>query len=398
MLVWGRPSVRQVARQAVLALSLCAVLAATLAGCSDHRNLNPIAPEVLKVIAMPRAHDYGTVLVGAKFSQRFTLTNIGPLDYTGRVAEDGIDFDILDFGDGQFTLAPGESTSFQIAFSPTSASLKSCIVTTGAGGPSIALRGTGVTHHIVVDPSPRDYGVREVCAGADSQLFTLTNSGPKDFNGHVTENNADFNIWLDGASGSGNFILPADSSLRFRIFFKPSSTGSKSCTVLTGAGGPSIFLSGTGAECGTPTDFCDPAYRIPNGLTGPGVNDVAWVNWTVPSPVSPGQIVTSNVQWEFAQTPIGHVYNGDAVVNLNVFGEWAPNQEVVRLIDAQLLGSPRVEDRTFTFTAPTVPGTYHMRWMYITWYYPNTSYYGGRAIPLDNCSPVAWTEITFTVN
>jgi hypothetical protein len=143
-----------------------------------------------------------------------------------------------------------------------------------------------------------------------------------------------------------------------------------------------------------PADHCNPAFFIPNDGTGSGVNNVAWVRWSLPARVAPGEVVTSTVEWQFA--PIGD-YNPDAVVNANVFGDWAPDQEVVRLIDAQLLGQPRVERRTFTFVAPSHPGRYQMRWMYITWYHPNISFYGGRAVPPDDCSPVAWSEIAFNV-
>ena len=144
-------------------------------------------------------------------------------------------------------------------------------------------------------------------------------------------------------------------------------------------------------------DYCTRSTYIAPNEAGTGVNGVAWVRWRLPPVVQPRQKIEGTVTWQFSKDTPGGGYNPNAVVNANVFGDWQPETELARLIDSALLGEPRTVEKTIRFRAPERPGRYRLRWMFITWYHPNTSFYGGRAIPRDNCSPVAWSEVSFEV-
>jgi formylglycine-generating enzyme required for sulfatase activity len=144
-------------------------------------------------------------------------------------------------------------------------------------------------------------------------------------------------------------------------------------------------------------DYCTRSTYIAPNDGSKGVNGVAWVRWRLPPVVGLRQEIEVTIAWQFSKDTAGGGYNSNAVVNANVFGDWQPDTELARLIDSSLLGGPRTVEKTIRFRAPDRPGQYRLRWMFITWYHPNISFYGGRAIPRDNCSPVAWSEVSFEV-
>ncbi|MEI6971586.1 MAG: DUF2380 domain-containing protein [bacterium] len=145
------------------------------------------------------------------------------------------------------------------------------------------------------------------------------------------------------------------------------------------------------------SDYCATnCFITPNANAAP-VNGIAAIRWNLPATVREGDDVESQVTWEFTKAPQSYDYNPNAVIHVNVFGDWRPQVELARLVKGELLGKPRAMTKTFQFKAPDTQGVYKMRWMFITWYYPNSSYYGGREEPKDNCSPITWTEIEFRV-
>jgi len=148
-------------------------------------------------------------------------------------------------------------------------------------------------------------------------------------------------------------------------------------------------------------DHCDLRCKIPLHGSPRGINGISQVRWSVPEEVTRGQRLSCTVEWLLEHdtdfTPNVGRYNPNAVIQVNVFGDWQPQQELARLIDSELQGNPRRVQRTFHFRAPEQPGLYTVRWMYITWYHPIVSFYGGRNNPKDNCSPVAWSEKSFRV-
>ncbi len=126
----------------VVIVSTCILLAGGGVGCSK-KDSNPTAPSAANLVVTPTTWDFGAIGVGGSGSKLFTMTNTGNAAFSGLVTENGAEFNIPDFGSGSFTLQPNASETFHVVFSPTSTGTKSCTLTTGSGGPSVTLAGTG---------------------------------------------------------------------------------------------------------------------------------------------------------------------------------------------------------------------------------------------------------------
>ena len=143
-------------------------------------------------------------------------------------------------------------------------------------------------------------------------------------------------------------------------------------------------------------DYCDP-----NKQTSPD-GEILWLSgkrymsvdsYDLPFSISPGQKVTTRITYS------RYEYDPGDIVYVNVFGNWIPNRELARL-ESGVLGSD-IRDRSpvtksFTFTAPSEPGSYSIRWMATDSYYPIHSYYGGKDDD-PTASPHQWVQIDFRV-
>ena len=90
----------------------------------------------------------------------------------------------------------------------------------------------------------------------------------------------------------------------------------------------------------------------------------------MPESVVPGQNISAIVSY----TVLGG--NPNAVVYKTVLADWQPNTPIATLEKGVLQGSPRTIKKSFSFTAPIVPGRYRMR-LAMTWAFRGIqSFYG----------------------
>ncbi|MGO9539331.1 MAG: choice-of-anchor D domain-containing protein [Terriglobales bacterium] len=204
----------------------------------------------------PSSVSFGNVEVGGSQTQSVALSNTGPSSLTiSAAAAGGTGFSLSGLA-LPFTLAAGQSTSFNALFSPTAGGAASGSVTITSNGSdsslSIALSGTGVTQGtLTANPTSLAFGSVQV--GNSTNLSeTLTNTGGS----AVTISQANLTGAMFAISG---LTLPQtlnpNQSVTFTATFTPTGAGGASgslSVVSTASNSPlTIALTGTGTSAGT---------------------------------------------------------------------------------------------------------------------------------------------------
>jgi hypothetical protein len=227
----------------------------------------------------PSSVSFGNVAVGTANAQTVTLTNSGTANLNisqGSVTGEGFGMSGLTF---PFSLAPGQSSTFNAQFSPTAAGSASGSVSISSNAyrsPTVAsLAGSGTL--AALSPNPSSFNFGNVLVGSTgAQTITLTNSGT-----------ASITISAASASGTGFSIaglsVPATlnpgQTTSFTASFAPASassfTGGVSITSNAPGSPLTIPLSGTGTGA-------QPQLTInPTGVSFGSVNVGATATQTV---------------------------------------------------------------------------------------------------------------------
>ncbi len=223
--------------------------------------------------ANPTSLAFGNVQDGSSTTLSETLTNTGGTTITISAASaTGTGFTLSGLT-LPVTLTAGQSTSFSVLFSPTSAGAASgsVSITSTASDPnlSIPLSGTGVTQGtLTANPTSLAFG--NVQDGSSTTLSeTLTNTG-----------GSTLTISAASATGTGFSLsgltlpvtLTAGQSTAFSVKFAPTTAGaaSGSVTITSNGSNPSLSipLSGTGVAPGaltaTPTSLAFGSVQVGN--------------------------------------------------------------------------------------------------------------------------------------
>jgi Protein of unknown function (DUF1573)/Cep192 domain 4 len=182
--------------------------------------------------ANPTSLDFGTVTVGNKQALSETLTNTGGSTLTvSQVGVSGTGFTVSGIST-PVTLTAGQSATFSVTFTPTSAGSASGSVTVTSTGSnpslSIPLTGSGTATAGVLTATPSPIALGSVVAGTSgSATGTLTASGA-----NVTVTAASSNSSLFVISGlSLPLTIPAGQSASFTVTFSPVVAGADAATL-----------------------------------------------------------------------------------------------------------------------------------------------------------------------
>ena len=210
---------------------------------------NGVTPGTLG--ANPTSLSFGTVTVGNKQTLSETVTNTGGTSVTiSQVTISGSGFSFTGITT-PVTLTAGQSATFSVSFTPSSAGSASgnLTITSNASNPTltIPLSGSGVTPG-TLGANPTSLGFGSVTVGNKQSLSeTITN------NGGTSVTISQVAISGSGFSFTGittPVTLTAGQSATFSVSFAPSSAGSASgnLTVTSNASNPTLTipLSGSG--------------------------------------------------------------------------------------------------------------------------------------------------------
>jgi len=193
----------------------------------------------------PSTLNLGEVLVGSSTSGSFTLRNTGNTTISGSVTLPSGPFALTSAS--AYTLAPGESRSISLTFTPSSVGdVSRTLSFSGAGSLTATVSGRGVSTppaapSLSVTPTSVAFGNVETGASSEASL-TVRNTGGGTLTGTATVSGSGFSI----TSGS-SYSVAGGSSHTVVVRFTPTSVANASGSVnLTGAGGASVPLSGNG--------------------------------------------------------------------------------------------------------------------------------------------------------
>jgi len=210
-----------------------------------------------QISVVPGSISFTNVSVGATNTQSLTIKNNGTAALTvSQASLPGGSFTYSGLA-LPFSLAAGASSSFTVAFAPTSASSFYANLALTNNSPTspltIPLSGTSVASVLQLSASATSLSFGSVTTGSSStQAVTLTNTG----NSSVTLSSV--SVTGTGFSSSGITLpltLAASQSTSFTVAFAPSSAGALTgtATVVSNASNSplSIALSGTGTAPAT---------------------------------------------------------------------------------------------------------------------------------------------------
>src|SRR5207245_6256306 len=237
----------------------------------------------------PTAIGFGEILVGNSQTQSGTLTNSNGTDLIiSQVWVSGSEFQLSGLG-LPLSLAPGQSATFNVTFTPTtSGSVVGAISVTAIVSSSedsninynsplsIPLSGTGISLTSVLQPTSSSISFGSVQVGnSTTQSETLTNSGGSSVS--ITQANLSGSAFSVSGLNLPLTLIPGQS-FTFDVVFAPNSAGSVtgSISVVSNASNSTLTISlgGTGTAAGqlvvTPTtlDFASIVVGTSTSLTG----------------------------------------------------------------------------------------------------------------------------------
>ena len=202
----------------------------------------------------PSSVSFGSVITGNGNSQPITLSNGGNASLTITQANvTGTGFSTTGLSLPK-TIAAGGTTTFNVAFAPTTAGSVSGSVSLVSNAPnsplSIALSGTGTASTALFSASPTSLDLGNVNTGINSALTTtLKNNG----NSNVTISSVTFTgAGFSGSGVSSGLILTPNQTAVLTVTFAPATVGPVSGNVSISSnatGSPTtVSLTGTGVS------------------------------------------------------------------------------------------------------------------------------------------------------
>ena len=210
------------------------------------------------ISVVPTSVSFSNVPVGVTNSQTVTIFNPGTANLTVSQASlvgSGFSYSGLAL---PLTIAPGASSPFSVAFTPTSPTTFSATLTLSSNASTsslnIPLSGTSTSPTLVLSAAPTSLTFPTTSTGtaSASQMVTLSNTGNSAVS--ISQVTATTNFTVSGIMLP--ISLSAGQSTAFNVFFAPTTTGSLSGTVTvtsSASNSPTpIKLSGSGATSTVP--------------------------------------------------------------------------------------------------------------------------------------------------
>lgn len=265
----------------------------------------------------PGSIDFGVVEPGQTVSREFEVTNVSPIDIWASI----IPCRLFELEWEDTMLAPGQSLTVSVRFSPLSAGTFRCGAKLTPRGPSVILTGTA-TNRCRVEPRSLDFGQVELGTWSDLE-GVVVNYGDIPLEGSLEVER--WRRWREFTviEGAGDFSLAPGESLKFVVRFQPVLVGTREARIM--ASGECDAISCTGdavTHCrvdGAPLNFGavpigETAIRSLNiysndnrtlsGEIAIDCRDFALVSGGGPFTVSPGEVHEIRVSYSAKRTGV----------------------------------------------------------------------------------------------
>jgi len=178
----------------------------------------------------PGSLDFGTLAIGDSLDKTFVIKNMACGTLSGTVISPCGDYTIV--GAAAYGVAPADSATITVRFKPSAGGSIPCTIQTGNPAcVDVSLSGAGCSIDCSALPGTLDFGdVYVGCSKVDS--FTITNTGSCLLAGSV---GAGASSHYSLVSGDGPYSLAAAEARVVTVEFAPSSAGTQTYIVTTGA-------------------------------------------------------------------------------------------------------------------------------------------------------------------
>lgn len=174
--------------------------------------------------------DFGGVAIGSSADLTFLLRNQGNATGSGNISLPAGDFSIVS-GGGSYTLAPGETQSVTVRFSPSNSNpvTENLTATVNGGQDTLKpLSGQGFVPAVLSFDAAPDGNYGDVLVGNFRDLtFTLRNTGGSTAMGTIVLNSPSFTF----VSGGGAYTLPVNATRDITVRFSPTQLGRTPATL-----------------------------------------------------------------------------------------------------------------------------------------------------------------------
>jgi len=233
-----------------LALLVLVAGSIALCGCSDMGN--PILPKAEPVLSSA-ALDFGVVAVSGASTRNLTVRNSGSAVLTGTASVSCDGYQLI-AGGGTFSIAPGQSQTFVVRFSPTAIGSFPCTLDLGSNAPSVSITGAGAVQApgalSFVAPDSIDFGVAAV-GQVKTGAFQVFSIGTAPILVNVVSTSADYSI----VSGGGLTEIPVGGFVNVLVAFSPQGGLSRRGIVSVGPGLPDVVTKGFGTTVSFSNDI-----------------------------------------------------------------------------------------------------------------------------------------------
>jgi hypothetical protein len=212
-------------------------------------------PPILACSVNPTTIDFGTVNVGQVVDRTFTLTNLSTSSMTGSLTDTSTIFTVP--GSTSYSLAPNESATFIVRYTPIAAGPRGATIRTGqAGCPSVGCSAIAA-QPCAVNPTSVDFGDVAVSQYKDT-TFTIANVGNSVLAGSISIPCPALNLVGSPAS----YSLNPGQSAAFTLRYAPiSGSGGVDCFIQTGTGCSDLHVTGLAhqlpGDCGVSPSLLD---------------------------------------------------------------------------------------------------------------------------------------------
>ncbi|MBC8393950.1 MAG: hypothetical protein H8E17_15460 [Deltaproteobacteria bacterium] len=114
----------------------------------------------------------------------------------------------------------------------------------------------------------------------------------------------------------------------------------------------------------------------------------------LPEKIYPGQNVQGRADIRIKENAR---QSSGAAIYISLYGDWQPDKEL-KSIYSGTIGEPRLISMPFSFTAPSKPGTYHLRFPMVLAFTPVKNYYGSKPAGQNDPGIGPFTEVSFVVS
>jgi len=237
-------------RQLGLLVLPLVLVVGSMAGCSDMGN--PVRPKAEPLLSSATL-DFGIVAVRGTTTRNLTVRNSGSAALTGTAAVSCDGYQLVQ-GGGPFSIAPDQSQTFVVRFSPSAVGSFQCTLDLGPNTPSVSITGAGAVQApgalSFVAPDSIDFGVAAV-GQVKTGAFQVFSIGTAPLLVDVVSTSPDYSI----ISGGGLAEIPPGGFINVLVEFSPQGGLSRAGTVAVGPGSPDVVVKGFGTTVSYSNDI-----------------------------------------------------------------------------------------------------------------------------------------------